>query len=101
MHKLFCIVGRTGAGKDTITNAVADKFNLNVVKSYTTRPKRSVDEDTHIFIKPEDFELYQNDIVAYTEINNYKYFCTRQQLDDADFYIIDPNGIDYLTKAYT
>lgn len=95
-EKKMLIVGRTGSGKDTYAGCL-QKIGLSGVKSYTTRPKRYKTEDTHIFIKEEEAENY-DDLIAYTEINGYKYFATRDQLNTADYYIIDPDGIEYLLK---
>lgn len=92
---IYLVVGRTGSGKDYLVNLLA-KEGLNVVKSYTTRPKRSETEDTHIFITPEESATI-TDKVATTEINGYEYFATAAQVNDADIYIIDPNGIKELT----
>lgn len=102
--KIFLIVGRTGSGKDTLVNQIAEKYNMNVLKSYTTRPKRTEEKDTHIFIREEDFEedfeIYKEQIVAYTEIDGYRYFSTYDQLNKANFYIVDPNGIKTLKGKY-
>jgi guanylate kinase len=99
VKKIYCVVGRTGSGKDTLVSAVAKIHNMNVLRSYTTRPRRFMEGDNHIFISEKEFEQYKDDIIAYTEINGFRYFCTKSQLEDTDFYIIDPNGIDYLRKA--
>ena len=96
MHNLYLVVGRTASGKDSLTRAVAKKYNAKILSSYTTRPKRPGETDEHIFITPDDVVKYQNDIVAYTKIGEYEYFCTKQQLLTSDFYIIDPNGVEYL-----
>lgn len=94
----FLIIGRTASGKTSIAKAVCEKLGLNQVISYTTRPRRTKEKDCvdHIFITEEDVEKYQNDIVAYTEINGYKYFTTYDVLDKSDVYIIDPIGVDNL-----
>lgn len=96
MHNLYLIVGRTASGKDTLTRAIANKYNLKILSSYATRPKRPGETNEHIFISPEDVKQYQNDIVAYTKIGEYEYFSTKQQLFESDFYIIDPNGVKYM-----
>ena len=99
MHKLFCIMGRTSSGKTSMTKAVAKELGLKVVQSYTTRPKRKGEtkaNSDHIFIKEEDVAQYKDDIVAYTEINGYKYFTTTEQLYKNDAYVIDPNGYYFL-----
>lgn len=91
----YLIVGRTGTGKDTLA-AKLSEHGLKCVKSYTTRPRRSQDEDTHIFISKEEADKI-TDRVAYTAINGYEYFATSDQVKNADIYIIDPNGLYELT----
>ena len=44
---MVLIAGRTGAGKDTLVKELINR-EFRGVKSYTTRPKRTPDEDTHI-----------------------------------------------------
>lgn len=93
---MYLIVGRTGSGKDYLANLLA-KENMKMVKSYTTRPKRHDDEDTHIFVTKEEADTI-TDKVATTEINGYEYFATASQVNESDIYIIDPNGVKELTK---
>ncbi|MFT9078403.1 guanylate kinase [Ethanoligenens sp.] len=42
MGKLFCLLGKSGTGKDTVFRALADQqsLNLRLVVGYTTRPRR-------------------------------------------------------------
>lgn len=98
MHNLYLIVGRTASGKDSLTRRVAKKYNLKILSSYTTRPKRPGETNEHIFISDKDVYKYQHDIIAYTRIGPYEYFSTKQQLLESDFYIIDPNGVEYLKE---
>ena len=49
-----------------------------------------------VFFKHSKFD--KDDIVAYTEINGCKYFATVNQIESADAYIIDPNGLNQLLK---
>ena len=62
---LYLIVGKSGSGKDTVINKVCELFNYTKVISYTTRPMRTPDENTHIFVTDKDFNMAK-DIVAYT-----------------------------------
>ena len=101
---VYLVAGRTGAGKDyfvkkliEISEAINGKPFVNV-KSYSTRPPRTPDEDTHIFISNEEAADYKDKMVAYTKIGDYEYFATDEQVQAADIYIIDPNGIEELTK---
>lgn len=105
---IFLIVGQTASGKDSLVNAMCKttiksltqdmlgQYTVEPYKqliSYTTRPRRENEDDTHIFISPDEVEQYKDDIVAYTKIGEYEYFATKQQLYDCDFYIIDYLGI--------
>lgn len=93
---VFLVIGRSGCGKDTLVNYMCQKYGLKKLKSYTTRPPRQNEEDTHIFISPEDVQKYQDDIIAYTKIGEFEYFATKSQLKDINFYIIDPKGVQDL-----
>ena len=103
MHTLYCIIGRTGSGKSTITKQAANKLNARILKSYTTRARRKneIGNDTdHTFINQSDVEKYRTDMVAYTERIGYCSFATQQQLMESDFYIINPEGF-YELQANT
>lgn len=95
MKTLILLVGQSSSGKDSIASLL-EKDGYKILKSYTTRPKRIGEGNTHIFIKPKDVYQYKNDFVAYTKIGDYEYFSTKQQLFDSQIYIIDPVGIKYL-----
>ena len=82
---LYLIVGKSGSGKDTVINKVCELFNYTKVISYTTRPMRTPDENTHIFVTDKDFNMAK-DIVAYTRFNNYRYWATQEQCENNDFY---------------
>lgn len=94
----YLIVGRTGSGKDYIVNLLKKK-GLSFVKSYTTRPPRTANENTHIFISETDADAFDDkDIAAYTKIGNIRYFSTKKQVMNSDVYVIDPDGIKTLIE---
>lgn len=95
-EKMILIAGRTGAGKDTFASMLRE-MGMKGVVSYTTRKKRYETEDTHIFISKDEADKI-TDKVATTQIGEYEYFATRSQLEEADFYIVDPNGIEELKQ---
>ena len=102
MHKLFCIIGRTGSGKSTLVKKIANELGLKILKSYTTRPMReseSIENSDHIFISPDEVGKYRDDMVAYTERVNYFNFATEQQIMNSDLYIINPSGYQELLKS--
>lgn len=95
IHTVYCVLGRTGSGKSTITQKAANNLNMKVLKSYTTRQRRENETDEncdHTFISPDEVEKYRNDMIAYTDRVGYCSFATKQQLLDNDFYIINPTG---------
>ena len=99
-HVLLCIMAESAAGKDSLVNKLCEKTNYHQLISYTTRPRRVNEGDTHIFVTEEDYQemLKANQVAAYTEINGYKYWSTIDQLYLMDIYIIDPFGVETLKK---
>lgn len=106
-HKVFLIIGRTATGKSTISKKVANKLGLTVLKSYTDRPKRrgETDENSdHTFIsvsEADEMLSHPEQIVASTDsvANGYRYFSTVNQVLNADFYVIDPIGVENLKET--
>ena len=99
MNNLYLIAGASGSGKTTIANMLEEKYGYRQLQSYTTRPPRSQNETGHIFITDVEFDNLQ-DIIAYTDYNNYRYCATAEQANNSDVYVIDPAGIDYLKTHY-
>ena len=95
---LFCIVGETGSGKDT----VARKLNKKLVVSYTTRPKRDneIDGREHYFITDEEFDRMEKEehLIAYTKIGNIRYGATLERLNGAEIYVINPDGVKWFKE---
>lgn len=98
-NDLTLIIGRSGTGKSTLEEKLCRDYNLKSIKSYSTRPKRSPDEDSHIFIKPSDVDNYPNKIATNT-INGNFYFATKEQLDESQLYVIDPIGLYELSNNF-
>lgn len=99
-HTLLCVMGRTACGKDSLVNKLCERTKLKSITSYTTRPRRENEGDTHIFVNEDDYnQMYQDGIVAaFTQIGQYKYWTTIDQLENADIYIIDYEGVKTLRE---
>ena len=80
---------------------MCEKYGYKKLISYTTRPQRNIESDktSHRFIKKEDINQLK-DIVAFTEFNDNIYCATQEQVDEADFYIIDCAGVKCLKELY-
>ena len=99
-HVLLCVLGRTGSGKDSVTNKLCDRTGLKAITSYTTRPHRENEGEAHIFTTEEVYEQMQAEgvVAAYTNIAGYYYWTTIDQLYDNDIYIIDYRGVQTLRE---
>lgn len=96
--KVLLLVGESGVGKSTFARHLKENYNYNIVRSYTTRPKRDENDNDHIFISKQMAKemLNKEDIVAHTSINGEKYFTTVYdfRLDKPNVYIVDAKGVN-------
>lgn len=97
---LYLLIGKSASGKTTIANTLTEKYGYKSVSSYTTRPQRYDGEVGHIFVDDTTFDQL-GELAGFVEYNGYRYGTTMQQVDDADIYIIDPIGTEYLIDKYT
>lgn len=99
-HVLLCVLGRTSCGKDTLVNKLCERTGLTAITSYTTRPRRNNEGDTHIFSTREVYEQMKIDgnVAAYTEIAGNIYWTSIDQLYEHSVYIIDPRGVETLRQ---
>lgn len=97
-HTLFCIMGRTSSGKDTLAKTLGDRLGAKVVISNTTRQKRPNEGETHYFATKDDYKTDKEagNIAAFTEIDGNYYWATIDQVLGHDVYVIDPQGIKTL-----
>lgn len=99
-HILLCLLGKTASGKDFLVNKLCERAGLKQLVSYTTRERRINEGDTHIFITDEQYQQLQDEgqIAAFTQIGQYKYCCTIDQLYENDVYVIDYRGLKHLRE---
>lgn len=107
MSKIFCLMGKSSTGKDTIFEALKKdrSLNLNPIVPYTTRPKRSNEQDgeTYYFINKNVLDNYdkQGKVIekrCYETINGPWYYAT---IDDGQIDLEDNNYIIIVTlEAY-
>ena len=99
MKKVLLIVGASGSGKTTIADKLSEMYNLKVLPSYTTRPKRYKDETGHTFVSKEEFDKL-TDVVAYLKRYDAEYCATAQQIEDYDLYVVNPEAAINLKEKY-
>jgi len=100
MNYLYCIIGKSGVGKTTVATALQQEYGLKSIDSYTTRPRRSENEVGHIFVSNKEFEVINQDLVAYTFFDNNHYGVTLDQIEESDIYVVDWVGYQDLLKNY-
>ena len=97
-HVLLCIMAESAAGKDTLIDRLCQISNFTQLISFTTRPQRDNEGETHLFVSTDMYEAMKNndEIAAYTYINGNHYWSTISQLYNSDLYAIDPQGVESL-----
>lgn len=102
MNTLFCIIGRSATGKDTLTNAVCEQLGLQKVVSHTTRQPRYGEKEgiNYYFSAVDELIAAENtmSIAAQTQIGANYYWTTKDEIKNKDIYIIDPLGFENLKK---
>lgn len=96
---IYLLVAKSASGKTTIAEILEKEFGFKSIQSYTTRAPRHKGETGHTFITDDEFDLLEN-IIGYTEYNGHRYCCTKEQIDEADIYVIDVPGVETLLERY-
>lgn len=83
MSKIFCLMGKSSSGKDTIFSVLRKEVNLKPIVPYTTRPmrKNEVNGREYFFINEEQLHEYEKDgkIIeqrVYNTVNGCWYYAT-------------------------
>lgn len=95
---VILLIGESGSGKNTVQDNLERLYGCVPLLSYTTRPKRTPNENTHTFVTMEEFEqIVKNEtVVAFTNFDGNLYCATDKQLEQSDVYIIDVKGLQTL-----
>lgn len=99
MGKIFCIMGKSSSGKDTIFKILKDNINLNLkgIVPYTTRPKRKSETNgiEYYFIDEKKLNEYKEagkviESRVYHTVNGKWFYAT---LDDEQINLSNNNYI--------
>ena len=95
---ILLLLGDSGVGKTTIAKALLNNYSyFHIVKSYTTRFRRSIDDRDHIFVRKHNllYKMFNEGFVASTIINNELYcsFASQFADDKINVYTVDDKGV--------
>lgn len=100
LGNVICLlVGKSGSGKTTLANELEKRYGFKQLKSYTTRKPRYQREAGHIFLTEKEFDSLEG-IIAQTVFDGNRYAATEEQVNNADIYVIDVQGIQNLLRRY-
>ena len=70
---IYCILGVSGAGKTTIAQEVAKRLNIELVVSYTSRPKRAGEQDgvDYHYVDNNYFDEHKDEFMEIREYTVY------------------------------
>ena len=98
MSRIFCIVGKSCSGKDTLYKAIVDECRPNLIPiiPYTTRPKRNdeIDGLNYHFVTVKQLQRYEKEdqIVEKRQYNTtqgiWTYFTLKFSIDEKNDYIV-------------
>ena len=110
MSRIFCLVGKSCSGKDTLYTRILDlkQPNLRPVIPYTTRPMRrgEVDGQNYHFVSGKELEQYLagDQIIElreyFTTQGYWSYFTLRFELDADRLIITTLEGAEALISCY-
>ncbi len=99
------IVGMSGSGKDTAAKYIRERYGIDMLVSYTTRPKREYETNgkEHWFISKQEMDQLkrEEEMIAYTinPMTGIEYCTTVSQMEGRDvIYIINPEGIRWMKE---
>lgn len=98
-NPLYLLVGKSGAGKDTIADRLHEVLGFHKVKSYTTRPQRNPNKDVYYYVTEDEFA--QLDIVQHAVFSGNHYGATREELDRSQVFACCPDGMPDVVARYT
>ena len=105
---IYCLLGKSASGKDTIIKKVSEDMNIPIVTSHTTRPMRpneKQDREYH-FVNDEFFNKHKDEFLeireykVYTGETWYYGFHKNEFTNGEKMLIIDANGRNELIKYF-
>lgn len=96
------IMGRAQTGKTTVARKLADATGLKLLKTCTTRPKRTPDEDIYHFYTPEEAgQIPQEEKLFHTlAVDGFERWTNRADFLEAGIAVLDPTGAEPAVRLW-
>lgn len=98
MHKLFVVMGKSAAGKDTVFKEIAynKELSLKTVVGYTTRPIRDGEKEglEYFFVSKEKLSKYQTE----NKVIEHRAYDTMHGV--WDYFTVDDGQIDLMKGSF-
>lgn len=89
MKKIYCLIGKSSSGKDTIAKEFLKISNLQKLMACTTRPKRTGEEDgkEYKFIQKNEVDQFMCAKATFNKVDgSYDYGFVKEKLDEEKDY---------------
>lgn len=105
MITIIALIGKTSSGKDSAARFIKERYGIEPIVSYATRPIREgeVDGREHYFVddaKMDEIVSDKESLLAFVQFpkTGYRYCASIRDLSDnvTKTYIIDPSGLQWL-----
>lgn len=98
---IICIVGESGSGKSLTADYFTHEYGIQLLPSYTNRPKRDAKEQGHIFLSDRQMEkTLERETLAATKYGDYSYCCLTDDLQNVNLYVITEDGLEALKNEW-
>ena len=98
---IICIIGESGVGKTMVSDYFKYEYGVNMIESYTDRPRRTPHEKGHTFVSHNQMEkIMTRPMLAHTEFGGYSYCCLVDDIQSYNTYVIDEFGFKHLRDTY-
>lgn len=98
----YCLLGASASGKTTIARILESRYDLSMVRSYTTREPRTKSgvcvDDSHIFVTDTEFSTLP--LLESAVYCGHCYGTTKELLDSCKIHVLEPKGYDSLLSGY-
>lgn len=106
MKTIIVIMGKTSSGKDSAARFINEKYGIEPIVSYATRPMREgeVNGREHYFVTDEEMDniVAGGGLLAFVQFpkTGYRYCSSANSLEDGEIktYALDPSGLEWMKE---